>query len=186
MAQVLKPGTQGEQVKELQSKLKQLGFQIESDGHFGPGTRAAVEDVQSLFGYDVDGVAGEATQQLLTQQVSAGFQLSSAEAVKRGLEAQGKKSDKGLEGPKLKRVLQSGMEGPDVRYLQRRLRALGYEVAVDGKYGPATDKAVRALQQAFGYNVDGTFGEATDRLVYQQIGYGFRAGATAPHSTRQA
>ena len=180
MAQLLKPGTQGEQVKDLQSKLKQLGFAIDADGHYGPATRAAVEDLQSLFGYDVDGVAGEATQKLAQQQLTTGFQASAADVVKRGLDAQGK-----AEGPKLARILKGGSEGAEVRYLQRRLIALGYTVAVDGKYGPATEKAVRELQQAFGYDVDGVVGEATDKLIYQQIGYGFRAGTT-PQKTPRA
>ena len=179
MAQLLKPGTQGEQVKDLQSKLKQLGFAIDADGHYGPLTRAAVEDIQSLFGYDVDGVAGEATQKLVQQQLTSGFQANGEDVVKRGLDAQGKK-----EGPKLARILKTGGEGPEVRYLQRRLIALGYTVAVDGKYGPATEKAVRELQQAFGYNVDGVVGEATDKLIYQQIGYGYSAGATQQNTPR--
>lgn len=176
MAQLLKPGTQGEQVKALQAKLQQLGFELASDGHYGPDTRAAVEELQLLFGYDVDGVAGEATQKLVEQQAGLGFRMTAPDAIKRALEAQGKKSDKGLTGPKLARVLKRGVEGSDVRYLQRRLSALGYTVAVDGKYGDATEQAVRALQQAFGYDVDGIVGEGTDRLLYQQIGYGYRAG----------
>jgi peptidoglycan hydrolase-like protein with peptidoglycan-binding domain len=173
--QLLKPGTQGEHVKELQTTLKKLGFGVETDGHFGPATRAAVEDMQALFGYDVDGVVGEATAKLLQQQASIGFQLSAADAVTRGLGAQGKKGDNGFAGTKLARVLKRGSEGADVRYLQRRLSALGYQVDTDGKYGPATEAAVRALQQAFGYDVDGVLGEASDRLIYQQLGLGFRA-----------
>lgn len=177
MAQVLKPGTQGEPVKQLQTKLKQLGFAIDADGHYGPATRAAVEDLQAVFGYDVDGVVGEGTLKLLEQQAGLGFQITSADAVKRGLEARGQSAEKGFTGAKLTRVLSSGMEGPAVRYLQYRLIALGYAVTVDGKYGPATERAVRELQQAFGYDVDGIFGEATDRLVYQQLGFGYRAGS---------
>ena len=178
MAQVLKPGTQGEQVEQLQTKLKQLGFAIEADGHYGPATRAAVEDLQAVFGYDVDGVVGEGTLKLVDQQTGLGFQIAGADAVKRGLEARGQSGEKGFAGAKLERVLSRGMEGPDVRYLQRRLTALGYGVSVDGKYGPSTEKAVRELQQAFGYDVDGVFGQATDRLVYQQLGFGYRAGAS--------
>jgi len=177
MAQLLKPGTQGEPVKALQTKLKQLGFELESDGHYGPATRAAVEDLQAIFGYDADGVAGEATLKLVEQQAGLGFVASAADAVKRGLEAQGNKSEKGLQGPKLTAILKRGSEGREVRYLQRRLAALGYTVAVDGKFGEGTEQAVRAVQKQFGYDVDGVVGEATDRLLYQQIGYGFRAKA---------
>jgi peptidoglycan hydrolase-like protein with peptidoglycan-binding domain len=175
MAQLLKPGSQGEQVKALQTKLKELGFELQSDGHYGPMTRAAIEDMQAIFGYNVDGVAGEATQKLVEQQLALGLRVSDPGLVKRGLDAQGNKSEKGLDGPKLERVLKRGSEGADVRYLQRRLNALGYSVAIDGKFGPGIEQAVRALQKQFGYDVDGVVGEATDHLIYQQIGYGFRA-----------
>jgi peptidoglycan DL-endopeptidase CwlO len=171
MTTLIKPGTQGEQVTSLQTKLQSLGFDVKVDGHFGPGTRAAVEDLQALFGYDVDGVVGDGTLKLIEQQAGLGFSLSAPDAVKRGLSAQG-----GNAAP-AKRVLQSGMEGPDVRYLQRRLLALGYVVDVDGKFGAGTEKAVRALQQQFGYDVDGIVGEATHKLANQQIGYDFRADA---------
>jgi peptidoglycan DL-endopeptidase CwlO len=178
MAQLLKPGTQGEPIKQLQSKLRQLGFQIEADGHFGPATRAAVEDLQAFFGYDVDGVVGDATQKLIDQQVELSFNVTSAEAVKRGLEAQGQKAEQGFTGPKLTHILKTGSEGPEVRYLQHRLVALGYHLTIDGKFGPATEEAVRALQQAFNYDVDGVVGDGTSKLIYQQIGYGYRARAS--------
>jgi peptidoglycan hydrolase-like protein with peptidoglycan-binding domain len=168
MAQLIKPGSQGELVTGLQTQLKGLGFEVNVDGIFGPSTRSAVEDLQALFGYDVDGIAGDATQKLITQQAELGFSLSAPDAIKRGLNAQN-----GAGG--LATTLKKGSEGPAVRYLQRRLSALGYQVSVDGKYGPGTEQAVRALQTAFGYDVDGIVGEATHKLVNQQIGYGFRA-----------
>jgi len=168
MPQLIKPGSQGELVTSLQTQLKELGFELTIDGHFGPATRSAVEDLQMLFGYDVDGVAGDATQKLVAQQSELGFKLSEPDAVKRGLNAQGT-------APAVKRTLKPGAEGADVRYLQRRLSALGYQVSTDGKFGPGTETAVRALQTAFGYDVDGIVGEATNKLLNQQIGYGFRA-----------
>lgn len=169
MTQLIKPGTQGEQVTALQNKLSALGFAVKVDGHFGPGTRAAVEDLQSVFGYDVDGVVGDGTGKLIDQQAGLGFNLSAPDALKKGLAAQGEKP------APLKRTLKKGVEGADVRYLQLRLSTLGYTVAVDGKFGDGTEKAVRALQQQFGYDVDGIVGEGTHFLLNQQIGYGFRA-----------
>jgi peptidoglycan hydrolase-like protein with peptidoglycan-binding domain len=173
MAALIKPGSHGELVTGLQKKLKALGFELEPDGHFGPNTRAAVEDLQALFGYDVDGVVGDATEKLIAQQTELGFNLGTGDAVKRGLNAQGNHLDAAH------RVLQKGSEGPDVRYVQRRLRALGHEVPIDGKFGPATEQAVRAMQTAFGYDVDGIVGAATHKLLNQQIGYGFRADKPA-------
>lgn len=171
MAQLIKTGAQGEQVTALQNNLQKLGFTLDADGHFGPATKGAVEDLQAIFGYNVDGIVGDATQKLIDQQLGLGFSATAPDAIKRGLDAQGK----GGQGPAPARLLKRGTEGADVRYLQRALVALGYSLGIDGKFGDATDKAVRALQQAFGYTVDGIAGEGTFKLIYQQLGYGWRA-----------
>jgi len=60
------------------------------------------------------------------------------------------------------RVRRPPLSGPDVRALQRALRAHGYGVALDGKYGRITAAAVRAFQRAHGgLVVDGIVGPAT-------------------------
>ncbi|QOR70186.1 peptidoglycan-binding protein [Ruania alkalisoli] len=51
--------------------------------------------------------------------------------------------------------------GDDVTYLQQRLDALGYAVAVDGIFGYGTQNAVREFQQAQGLTADGVVGPAT-------------------------
>ena len=161
---ILQQGSRGDEVKALQSQLTQLGFPLEADGAFGPATLSAVQDVQSIFGYDVDGKVGPATSKLIEAQVGYGWSLASGDAVKRGLESQGKTTDKGsLAGADLRRTLKQGTEGPDVRYLQHRLVALGLKVDVDGKFGPGTLQAVRALQESFGYTVDGLVGPVLTR-----------------------
>lgn len=52
----------GEDVRELQQRLSQLGFDAgPEDGIFGPLVRAAVEEFQRNVGIEVDGVAGPGT-----------------------------------------------------------------------------------------------------------------------------
>lgn len=52
----------GDDVRELQHRLNQLGFDAGAeDGIFGPLARAAVEDFQRNVGLSVDGVVGPAT-----------------------------------------------------------------------------------------------------------------------------
>ncbi len=52
----------GDDVRELQHRLNQLGFDAGAeDGVFGPLARAAVEEFQRNVGLDVDGVAGPST-----------------------------------------------------------------------------------------------------------------------------
>ena len=53
-----------------------------------------------------------------------------------------------------------GREG-DVMAIQRKLRALGHHIAVDGDFGPATKKAVLAFQHERGLKPDGLVGAAT-------------------------
>ena len=186
MAQTIKSGDKGEAVTALQTKLGKLGFAVKPDGAFGPATRQAVEELQAMFGYNIDGMVGDATNKLIDTQMGYGFRAEAADSVKRALEAQGKKTDQGaLAGADLKRVLKRGLEGADVKYLQRRLMALGIQVAIDGKFGEATEQAVRTLQQAFRYTVDGSVGEGTHKLINAQIGYGWNhrtAGSHAPNA----
>ena len=51
------------------------------------------------------------------------------------------------------RDLHPGDTGPDVAQLQQGLRAAGYSVPSDGKFGKSTDAATRALYKAAGYTV---------------------------------
>ncbi|MET0386449.1 MAG: peptidoglycan-binding domain-containing protein, partial [Polyangiales bacterium] len=167
------------QVVALQNQLGKLGFTVNPDGQFGPATQAAVEELQSLFGYNVDGAVGDATAKLIEQQLGYNFDVNKPDAVKRGLEAQGKKGKDGvsLAGAELARTLKPGLEGSDVRYLQRRLNALGYAIDHDGSFGAKTEDAVRKLQKAHGYDADGIVGAATHHLINQQVGLGWNQGS---------
>lgn len=59
-------------------------------------------------------------------------------------------------------MLRTGSSGDDVKELQQRLQAAGYDPGpIDGAFGPKTDAAVRALQKASGADVDGVVGPQT-------------------------
>ena len=75
---VLKNGSRGDDVKQMQQTLAKLGFTVEADGIFGEKTHHAVITMQTIFGYDVDGMAGPATLKLLEQQAGYGWNLSAA------------------------------------------------------------------------------------------------------------
>ena len=63
---ILKQGSSGPDVTELQQKLKDLGFDPNGvDGNFGPGTRDAVIAFQQSKGLQADGIAGPATMAAL-------------------------------------------------------------------------------------------------------------------------
>jgi peptidoglycan hydrolase-like protein with peptidoglycan-binding domain len=66
-------------------------------------------------------------------------------------------------------LLRSGSRGPAVAAIQKELKRLGYDLGtsgpngdgIDGQFGPATTRAVRAFQEAQGIGVDGTIGTDT-------------------------
>lgn len=58
-------------------------------------------------------------------------------------------------------MLSRGSKGDAVAELQRDLTALGYPLAIDGAFGPATASAVMRFQKDQGLRVDGIVGPAT-------------------------
>jgi hypothetical protein len=60
------------------------------------------------------------------------------------------------------------LSGADVRTWQARMRTIGYLIAVDGWYGPASASVARAFQSAHGLAVDGVVGP----LTWEAAGHG--------------
>lgn len=58
-------------------------------------------------------------------------------------------------------VLTTGMKGEDVLAMQKDLAALGYEIVADGRFGPATEAAVKDFQKSYGLPTDGKAGPKT-------------------------
>ena len=87
---LLKNGSRGDDVTVLQGKLNQLGFTVATDGIFGTQTHKAVVDMQSMFGYDVDGLVGDGTTGLIDAQIGYGWNVNAEDAQAKALVAQGK------------------------------------------------------------------------------------------------
>lgn len=66
-ANVLKRGMRGQEVRELQQLLAQLGHELVVDGIFGPQTEALIKQLQKACGLAVDGVVGPNTWAMLQQ-----------------------------------------------------------------------------------------------------------------------
>ena len=88
--QLIKNGSRGPEVTELQNKLAQLGFENDADGIFGPQTEKIVRELQSLFGYTVDGIVGAGTMRLIDAQIGYGWNATAEDAEERALRSQGK------------------------------------------------------------------------------------------------
>lgn len=81
----LQKGDKGHAVRALQENLQKLGFTLDVDGDFGTQTHNAIITIQTIFGYDVDGMAGPATHKLIESQVGYGWDLATArKAFKQG------------------------------------------------------------------------------------------------------
>jgi peptidoglycan hydrolase-like protein with peptidoglycan-binding domain len=93
MSNLLKNGSRGDAVKDLQTKLSQLGYDVDADGIFGPGTKAVVEKLQTVFGYTVDGIVGEGTVGLIERQLGNGWNVNAPDAIERALRSQGKNDE---------------------------------------------------------------------------------------------
>ena len=66
-ANMLRMGSKGAKVRELQALLTRAGFPVKADADFGPTTKKAVQDFQRKYKLEADGVVGPATQkELLT------------------------------------------------------------------------------------------------------------------------
>jgi peptidoglycan hydrolase-like protein with peptidoglycan-binding domain len=76
------------------------------------------------------------------------------------------------------RSLRPGATGPDVRALQRTLRATGIRVKVDGQFGPSTVRAVKRFQRAAQLTPSGVVGRKT-LAALKQVEAGAGAGGSS-------
>jgi peptidoglycan hydrolase-like protein with peptidoglycan-binding domain len=74
-------------------------------------------------------------------------------------------------------IVRRGDENHPVKTLQYLLRAHGQNIAADGIFGPRTEAAVRAVQQASGVGVDGIVGPQTWPKVIVQVRQGSQGDA---------
>ncbi|NLD51416.1 MAG: SH3 domain-containing protein [Clostridiales bacterium] len=77
-------------------------------------------------------------------------------------------------------TLRPGAQGAQVLNLQAALRALGYTISADGKYGPATAAAVTGFQGSRGLKQDGLAGNQTLSALYGQAGSNLPAANSYP------
>ena len=143
----LKVGSEGNEVRSLQSRLKELGYYTGNvDGDFGQSTEEAVKAFQRNNGLTADGKAGSET---ITEMNSSSARKASSS------------------GSNVSGVLELGSRGAEVVELQSRLKKLGYYTGnVDGDFGDSTRLAVRAFQSNNGLTVDGRVGAGTSAKLF--------------------
>lgn len=130
-------GDDGPEIRDIQQRLSELGAIVEEaelGGTFGASTDAAVRAFQERRSLRVDGAVGPDTW---GQLVEAGYRL----------------------GDRTLYLHSPNFRGDDVRALQRKLNALGFDAGrQDGLFGPNTDRALREFQRNVGDDADGIAG----------------------------
>ncbi|TYQ26807.1 peptidoglycan-binding protein [Pseudanabaena sp. UWO311] len=137
MDSILRQGSKGSAVSELQQLLQSKGFYSgKIDGDFGAGTTNAVLKFQKENGLVPDGIVGSSSW----AKLRAGIPTS----------AQGLPT------------LLPGSKGAAVSQAQQLLKDKGYyQGRIDGDFGVGTRDAIAAFQRANGLTVDGKVGEQT-------------------------
>lgn len=80
-------------------------------------------------------------------------------------------------------MLKRGASGPAVTAVQQRLQAAGFSPgAIDGKFGPGTESAVKMFQRARGLTVDGIVGPKTAAALGVALPASSGSGALVPVS----
>jgi len=159
----LRQGSRGEAVRALQERLNRHGHGLVVDGSFGPATRAAVVAFQRASGLGADGVVG--------RQTATALDRGGASAPDTGEQAPAlSPRDQAWQQVIGGEVLQVGSSGAGVEALQERLRALGYGLSVDGRFGPITRACVYDLQRGMGLRVDGAVGPQTAAAIDRRLG----------------
>ena len=166
-------GFKGEQVKELQKRLKELGYYKGSvDGDFGEKTEEAVKDFQKANKLTADGKVGENTLKKLRAKDAVTYKQAHATPTPKPTPkptATPKPTPKPTATPNLTKdyYLTKDSSGRQVEQLQRRLIELGWlSGKVTGKFDEATEMAVRAFQRRSNLYEDGIAGPNTLRAIY--------------------
>ena len=151
----LEKGMKGEDVLAAQVRLQKYGYYTGTlDGSFGSVMLSAVKQFQRKNELVADGKIGPQTLALLNSDTAVG------------------KSDPAVSG-----TLQPGSSGEAVKVLQRALReAYYYAGTIDGVYGAAVTRAVKAFQASAGLNADGKAGPRTQDALYNQTAKIFNGG----------
>ncbi|NMD37055.1 MAG: hypothetical protein GYA87_00025, partial [Christensenellaceae bacterium] len=166
----LKSGSKGQAVKELQQRLKELGYYKGSvDGAYGSATTNAVKAFQAANKLVSDGVAGKATLAAVysTKAIKASEASTTTVTITKKPSATKTPSPTRTPDMSKARYLKLGTSGSDVRLMQNRLIELGYLAGTaDGEFGEATEKAVIAFQKVSQPYYDGIAGPETQKSLF--------------------
>lgn len=171
----LRYGSDGEDVKALQTRLTDLGYYTgKISGNYLEATQTAIRQFQANNGLGEDGIADVGTQEVLF----SGDALSKnnvAVPTATPRPGSGFLVDDDAEGDGLyidayvaySRKLKNGSTGTLVKQLQTRLTELGYYTGpISGNFLGKTTTAVKKFQKQNGLTANGTVEEDTWNLIF--------------------
>ena len=186
-SETLRTGSEGPLVRQLQEKLKDLGYYNGvADGKFGSGTESAVKAFQSANQLSSDGIAGKATQESIYSPFAKKKSSSTASSGNNSGNSSGTTSSTKTSSPTrtpapTQRIdqntyqngrtdiyLQLGSNNKaQVKIMQNRLIVLGYlSGTADGDFQATTEAAVLAFQKRNSIYADGVAGPTTLTKLY--------------------
>lgn len=149
----LRSGMYGEDVRWVQERLKELKYTVNVTGTYDAATIEAVKFFQSQNSLSSDGIAGSQTFAMLNS--------TNARTAN--------------DTPLSFTTLRIDNTGSAVRNMQTRLKALGYNVTVNGEYDCDTHNAVVAFQVRNDLVISGIADALTQQIIY--------SGNAKPYST---
>jgi peptidoglycan hydrolase-like protein with peptidoglycan-binding domain len=138
------PGVVSEDVRRVQQRLSELGFDIVVDGDFGDQTEGVLRDYQGDMGIPVTGIIdADSWRVLFAREAPAVFP---GEITKN-----------------------PGVVSEDVRRVQQRLSELGFDIMVDGDFGDQTEGVLSDYQGRTGIAVTGVIDAATWQALFPTV-----------------
>ena len=174
----LRFGSSGDDVKQLQTQLTELGYyKGKISGNYLEATQKAVEQLQKKNGLEVNGVADADLQDMIQERRVLGKNDSADDTSSPEPNLSNFLVDDNETGVAVAdepvaftKKLKSGSRGKLVKQMQQRLAELGYyEGPISGNYQKYTIRAVKAVQTQNGLESTGVVDETTWNLIFNDV-----------------
>ena len=174
----LRFGSSGDDVKQLQTQLTELGYyKGKISGNYLEATQKAVEQLQKKNKLEVNGIADADLQDMIFNKRVIGKNDAPEETNTPGPNLSNYLVDDNAatvaiseEPVEFSKKLKSGSKGKLVKKMQQRLAELGYyEGPISGSFQKYTTRAVKALQTQNGIESNGVVDETTWNLIFNDI-----------------
>ena len=169
----LRNGSRGGDVVTLQQRLIEEGYLSAggADGIFGNGTAGAVRQYQEAHGLNPDGIAWPQTLAMMNH-VFGDWEMIDEPSLFGAGKKQRTCVDCGYTETREvfpAGILRNGSRGEGVVLLQQALNEHGYPCGTaDGAFGGMTESAVRAYQEAIGFDADGVAWPGIQSMLHDE------------------